>query len=101
MPQREFWTQRHPVRVQWTYDVDPLRPQGSATLLVAVVDQAGEAMERRSVKVPDGVLDECVPDLVARTWFAYLHGEANDVELALTAGAAAWRLEEVRRSRQG
>lgn len=99
MPQREFWTQRHPIRVRWTYDIDPLRPEGSATLLVEVIDQAGEAMERRSVKVPDQVLDEAVPDIVARTWFAYLHGESGDVETSASAGAQAWRLEEIRRLR--
>ena len=93
MPQREFWTQRIPTRMQWTYDVDPRDPESTPTLLANVSDQAHGSMDSMSVRVPFNVLHEAVGGLLVATWEAYLFGEVGDVSTTMQSTIKRWRRE--------
>lgn len=88
MPQREFWTEAHPVEVRWRYATDLTLPEGPGQLAITVYDQAGKMMEHGAGVVPFETVHEGVLDALGQSWEGFLFGGRHDgpraLKLALT-----------------
>lgn len=85
MPQREFWTQQHPMEVRWTYRADVLEAEGDSRLTISVYDQAGKLMEHNGVAVPFDETHELVATALVESWEGWLFGDRHAGPRALAA----------------
>lgn len=97
MPQRQFWTERHPMSFQATYSLDPTHPQDPPGLLLSVSDQARVPMVQAFHRLPFNVIHEAFLGAVTAGWECYLFGVAEDLPKCSTPIVEAWRRESAAR----
>ena len=90
MPQREFWTERHPVEVKFNYLYVPTGSDDSAFLSMSVHDQAGKIMAHRSMAVPLEWIEDAVPAALAAGFRGYLLGTPQDGPDGMRRVLQAW-----------
>lgn len=91
MPQRQFWTERHPVAVRFHYRFDPTALNSDPTLSMGVYDQSDASMAWRAAPVPlEAVQEACTAALVAG-WDGYLLGSPGDGPAGMARALAAFR----------
>ena len=91
MPQRMFWTAQHANAVRFDITLDPTTPLGPLTWEAHVFDQDHKVMEWAYTAVPAAVTHECVRDLNAQAWDAYLFGEPHDLSKTVARLMPGWR----------
>lgn len=100
MPQREFWTEAHPVEVRWTYRTDLTHPEAPGHLTISVFDQAGKLMEHAAAAVPFESLHEAIGQALVESWEGFLFGERHDgpraLKLAIQRAKRSRRAETIR-----
>lgn len=98
MPQREFWTERHPTEVVWRYRIDHLKPLDGATVLCTILDQEGTPIVSAGHGVPHLVTHEAVNGFLINTWDAYLFRSIASIQNAAQINAQFWMREAKARS---
>ena len=100
MPQRQFWTNQHPMSVRWEYRIDLKEPMSSPLFVVQVKDQSDKNMDSGQVSIPCNVVHEEMADLLVSSWEAYLFGELGDVRQTVRTVGTKWKAEARQRGRQ-
>jgi len=101
MPQREFWTERHPSELVVHYRSNLVEPDLDPVVCVHVRDQAGDLMENTALRVPVLFVHEAVEDVMRSAWEGFLFGDAQDACRAAVRSAGHWRGYARDRSRHG
>lgn len=91
MPQRQFWTERHPVAVRFHYRFAPEGSQPTASLSMGVYDQEDRSMAWRAVPVPLDECQEAVSAALIAGWDGYLLGRPGDGPTAMHRAVATYR----------
>lgn len=91
MPQRQFWTTRHPVCFASSYTVDLTVPNAPPKLFLGVYDQERTLMANCNLMVPPTFVDEAVPALFDVGWSCYLYGDPEqELKTVMTRTAREW-----------
>lgn len=97
MPQRQFWTERHPVSVVWRYTTDLVHPEAPTALYCAILDQEHKPMESATASVGHLVTHEAIATILSESWEAYLFGEHGSMTRAVHSCSGRWRIEQMAR----
>lgn len=84
MPQREFWTARHPVELDLRYWVDLTKPHAPGTFQVEVFDQAQKRMSVASTSTPAEDPTEFLAIVAEAAIYQYMYGEIGGCQEVLS-----------------
>lgn len=84
MPQREFWTHRHPSELRLRYWIDLAKVGDHGMFDLEVFDQSWKRMELASVRLPGGDPMQLLSQLAYAAIHEYLYGEGGRQQQVLT-----------------
>lgn len=79
MPQRQFWSQRHEMRLSAVFSLDPTLPGAPPWFQVSTYDQEGALVRQGTYRVPPTMAEAAACDLyhvAMETWMASSVDEA-------------------------
>jgi hypothetical protein len=82
LPQRQFWTEQHELRLTASFALDPTTPGAPPWFAISVYDQEGALVEQGTYRLPPKDAEAAAIDVFGaalRSWFA------SDAEAALVA----------------
>lgn len=91
MPQRAFWTERHPCRVVLTFALDPAALDDTAQATLRVEDQAGAAMAWAGASCPPGYGALAFVDAVESAMEAFESSSPENAKVAFLRRLKEWR----------